>query len=197
MTSATVVNFQQDSAAHRVMRIDVAGFRLRVVWHGELLARLAFEPAVEDSAECDSGAGQILGDEEAGHRSASGAGSVAVYRSLCDQLERLLAGEPVGFGDIEVDLGWATPFQRRVLLACRRIAWGSVATYKELACEVGVPRAARAVGNVMRANRCPLVIPCHRVVPSSGGLGGFSAPGGVQLKQRLLEMEGSLARARL
>ncbi len=190
MDPATVANFQRGSAAHRVMRVDVAGFRFRVVWHGELLARLAFESAEDGLDEGDSEAGQILGDEELGRAGAAGGGSVSVHRSLCDQLEKLLSGEPVGFGDIEVDLGWATPFQRRVLLACRRVAWGCVATYKDLAREVGSPRAARAVGNVMRANRCPLVIPCHRVVPSSGGLGGFSAPGGVRLKQRLLAMEG-------
>jgi methylated-DNA-[protein]-cysteine S-methyltransferase len=83
-----------------------------------------------------------------------------------------------------------TPFQRRVLELCRRIPFGRLATYGELAARAGYPRAARAVGNVMAANRVPIVVPCHRVVPAGGKLGRYSAPGGVRTKLRLLELEG-------
>jgi methylated-DNA-[protein]-cysteine S-methyltransferase len=62
-------------------------------------------------------------------------------------------------------------------------------TYGQLARRVGSPAAARAVGSTMARNRLPLVIPCHRVVGSGGQLRGFSAPGGVAVKQRLLQME--------
>jgi len=70
------------------------------------------------------------------------------------------------------------PFQRKVLVACRRIPVGKTRTYAELAAAVGSPKAARAVGRVMATNRpLPIIIPCHRVVGSAGGLGGFSAAG--------------------
>ncbi|MEO1971721.1 MAG: MGMT family protein, partial [Pirellulaceae bacterium] len=61
-------------------------------------------------------------------------------------------------------------------------------SYAGLAVAAGSPAAARAVGNVMRTNRYPLLIPCHRVV-GSGSLGGYSAPDGLDMKQRLLQME--------
>jgi len=63
-------------------------------------------------------------------------------------------------------------------------------TYGEIAKQVGHPGAARAVGGVMRANNCPLVVPCHRVLGSNGKLTGFSAGTGLDLKHRLLQMEG-------
>ena len=90
-----------------------------------------------------------------------------------------------------VELDHLAPFARRVVELCRRIPYGQTLTYGELAAQAGSPRAARAVGNVMRTNRCPLVVPCHRVVPSGSGLGGYSAPGGVRAKLRLLELEGN------
>ena len=62
-------------------------------------------------------------------------------------------------------------------------------TYRELATQAGRPRAARAVGNVMRRNPWPLVVPCHRVIGSSGQLTGYSAPDGIARKARLLELE--------
>jgi methylated-DNA-[protein]-cysteine S-methyltransferase len=116
-----------------------------------------------------------------------------VERNWCPDLEerlsRYAAGEPVEFDDIAVDLGSFRPFARRVYDCCRRLGYGQRATYAELARLAGSPRAARAVGNVMASNPYPLVIPCHRVVASGGGLGGYSSPQGLGLKARLLEME--------
>lgn len=109
---------------------------------------------------------------------------------LRDQLKRYADGEPISFTHVE--LTWPKPltrFRRRVISETRRISWGSTLTYGELAARAGSPRAARAVGTVMASNRFPFVIPCHRVVGSAGGLGGFTAPGGVGLKERLLMME--------
>jgi methylated-DNA-[protein]-cysteine S-methyltransferase len=87
-----------------------------------------------------------------------------------------------------------TAFQRRVLDACRAIPPGETLSYAQLATIAGAPGAARAVGNVMRTNRLPLVVPCHRVVGSGGGLGGYSAPDGLDMKRRLLAREGAVLR---
>ncbi len=83
-----------------------------------------------------------------------------------------------------------TPFRREVLLACAAIPRGQVSTYADLARRVGRPAAFRAVGNTMRTNPVPIVIPCHRVIGSDGSLTGFG--GGLDVKRRLLELEGAL-----
>jgi methylated-DNA-[protein]-cysteine S-methyltransferase len=112
---------------------------------------------------------------------------------LMRQLQAFAAGERVDFADVEVELSPVSAFRRRVLEICRRIPYGKTLTYGQLAARAGSPDAARAVGACMAANRTPLVIPCHRVVGSSGGLGGFSAPGGLGMKRRLLELEAGLS----
>lgn len=89
-----------------------------------------------------------------------------------------------------VDLSLVGPFQRRVLEQLRRIPRGEVRTYREIAQAIGQPGATRAVGTACARNPIPLIVPCHRVVRSDGGLGGYSLRGGVALKQRLLEQEG-------
>lgn len=108
---------------------------------------------------------------------------------LQKRFEDYIAGEIDDFQDIPILPPRSTPFQASVLIACRAIEHGETVTYGELAQRAGSPRAARAVGSVMAGNVMPLIIPCHRVVPSNGQLGGFSAPGGVTLKQQLLELE--------
>lgn len=92
----------------------------------------------------------------------------------------------------QVDLARVGPFEREVLGVLRRIPTGAVKTYGEVAKTLGQPGAARAVGAACARNPLPLLIPCHRVVRSDGGLGGFSLRGGVALKRRLLEAEGAL-----
>lgn len=109
----------------------------------------------------------------------------ALQKMLIDFSE----GKPVSFDKISVQIEPRTEFQKKVLLATRAIGFGETISYGELAARVGSPRAARAVGSVMASNSVPIIIPCHRVVGSGGALGGFSAPQGVGLKQRLLEME--------
>ena len=73
------------------------------------------------------------------------------------------------FDDLEIDDGHLTGFGRKVIAACRQIAWGETLTYGELARRAGRPGAARAVGSVMARNRVPLIVPCHRVVPAAVG----------------------------
>ena len=89
-----------------------------------------------------------------------------------------------------VDLSLVGPFHRRVLERLRHIPRGQVRTYRDIAREIGQPGATRAVGTACARNPVPLIIPCHRVIRSDGGLGGYSLRGGVALKQRLLQSEG-------
>ncbi|HRS12317.1 MAG TPA: methylated-DNA--[protein]-cysteine S-methyltransferase [Sedimentisphaerales bacterium] len=114
-------------------------------------------------------------------------------RELQERITAYFEGENVDFStDPAVDLTDRGPFERAVLDACRRIPAGQALTYAALAEKVGRPHAARAVGNALAANPIPLIVPCHRVIRTDGGLGGFSAPGGTATKQRLLMHERSL-----
>jgi methylated-DNA-[protein]-cysteine S-methyltransferase len=108
---------------------------------------------------------------------------------LARRLRAYASGKPESFRDVVVDPGPQTAFQRRVIACCRAIPRGETRSYGQLAAKAGSPGAGRAVGQCMAANRTPLVIPCHRVVRSDGGLGGYSAPGGQKLKRLLLDLE--------
>lgn len=113
-----------------------------------------------------------------------------LQRSLQERIAAYYEGEPADFSlDPAVSLDSTRPFVQRVLLACRKIAFGRTTTYSDLARQVGSPNAARAVGSVMAGNPLPLIIPCHRVLRTDGGLGGFSAPGGTAVKDRMLRHE--------
>ncbi len=89
--------------------------------------------------------------------------------------------------DFPVDADWGSPFQKRVWEALRLIPSGETRTYIEIARSVGAPKAARAVGGACGKNRVPILIPCHRVVASGGGMGGYT--GGLGIKKALLELE--------
>ncbi len=109
-----------------------------------------------------------------------------VLDDLKARLQRYFAGERVAFDD-PLDPTVGTPFQRRVWAATREIPYGETRSYRWMACRIGSPGAARAVGQALAANPFPIVVPCHRVIRSDGDLGGFgSRP---ELKRRLLEME--------
>ncbi|MCL6558940.1 MAG: methylated-DNA--[protein]-cysteine S-methyltransferase, partial [Firmicutes bacterium] len=105
---------------------------------------------------------------------------------LLEEIERYFSGEKVSFSS-PVDWTEYTPFQRLVLEIVKRIPYGEVSSYGRVAGEAGAPRAARAVGGVMRSNRTPLVVPCHRVLAADGSLGGFT--GGLEMKRYLLNLE--------
>jgi methylated-DNA-[protein]-cysteine S-methyltransferase len=93
--------------------------------------------------------------------------------------------------DVPVDLRAVRGFGRRVLQATARIPFGSVRTYRDVATTAGSPGATRAAGNALGANPIPIVVPCHRVVRTGGGLGGYA--GGLERKEQLLRLEGALA----
>lgn len=104
------------------------------------------------------------------------------------RIRQFASGKRTDLSAIVIDESSMTPFQRKVVRACRSIAWGETLTYGQLARLAGSPGASRAVGTVMSNNRFPLVVPCHRVV-SASGIGGFSAPCGIELKRKLLTNE--------
>ena len=110
---------------------------------------------------------------------------------LAARLAGYAAGDEVRFGDVPLDLSHLTAFQRKVVARCRQIHRGKTRSYGELAASVGAPGAARAVGSVMAKNRFPIIIPCHRVVGAGKSLGGFSAPDGLDMKRRMLALEGN------
>ncbi len=112
-----------------------------------------------------------------------------VQRDAVARVQAMLQGARVDFDDLQLQATSATTFGRAVILHCRAISWGCTRSYADLASAAGSPGAARAVGNVMRCNPIPLIIPCHRVVGSGNSLGGYSAPGGLVTKQWLLSME--------
>ena len=89
--------------------------------------------------------------------------------------------------DIPLDLSFMTLFEQKVLESCSQIDFGETVSYGELALRAGSPKASRAVGNVMKKNPIPIVIPCHRVIAASGKIGGYT--GGLHKKRTLLALE--------
>ena len=89
---------------------------------------------------------------------------------------------------VPVDLSAVKGFGHKILRQTARIPFGSVATYRDVATRAGSPQAVRAAGNALGANPVPIVVPCHRVVRTGGGLGGYT--GGLERKIALLELEG-------
>jgi methylated-DNA-[protein]-cysteine S-methyltransferase len=102
------------------------------------------------------------------------------------EIDEYLAGRRRRF-DLPLDWSLAGPFQRRVLRRTAEIPYGATSTYGEIASRAGSPRGARAAGNALGANPLPIVIPCHRVLPRGGTLGGYT--GGTHLKEALLTLE--------
>jgi methylated-DNA-[protein]-cysteine S-methyltransferase len=108
-----------------------------------------------------------------------------VRRRLDDYFE----GRTREFG-IDVDYALTKGFVRRVLRAASRVPYGELTTYRVMARRAGSPNAYRAAGNALGSNPIPIVVPCHRVVHATGGLGGYT--GGLERKEFLLHLEGSL-----
>ncbi|MEX0754553.1 MAG: methylated-DNA--[protein]-cysteine S-methyltransferase [Actinomycetota bacterium] len=97
----------------------------------------------------------------------------AALRDLREQVQAYFEGTLRSFS-VAPDLGAIEGFARQVLEQARRVPFGSVATYGELAARAGSPRAGRAAGSAMRRNPVQLLVPCHRVVPADGSIGGYS-----------------------
>lgn len=108
--------------------------------------------------------------------------------ALARELDEYFNGRRHEFA-VAYDLAGLTPFQIRVLRATAKIPFGSVSTYGAIAERAGNGKASRAAGGALNANPIPIVVPCHRVVGKGGALVGYA--GGLDVKQRLLEIEGA------
>ena len=103
------------------------------------------------------------------------------------ELDEYFAGRRTTF-DVPIDWALYSPFGRRVLQATARIPFGATATYGQVAAQAGNPKASRAAGRALGANAIPIVVPCHRVIGTSGRLTGYT--GGMHRKEALLTLEG-------
>ncbi|PTX92652.1 methylated-DNA--[protein]-cysteine S-methyltransferase [Opitutus sp. ER46] len=133
----------------------------------------------------------LLPDPDRG-RSDTEATPPAWVATIIERVRNHLAGDMQDFCDVPFDFGRMPAFNRSVLEATLRVKPGHTASYGEIAAAIGeAPAASRAVGGALGSNPCPLLIPCHRIVAASGNMTGFSGPGGVATKARLLALEGA------
>lgn len=142
---------------------------LRMIWKDKTIERLELSPLKDgDRQEVKTPQGEAMS---------------AV-------LKEYVAGKRVSWPELPLDLRSLPPFTSKVLTILKStVSPGKTMTYGQLANLAGNPRAARAVGRALAKNPWPLVVPCHRIVAQGGGLCGFSAEGGTELKQWLLELE--------
>ncbi|MDD2587110.1 MAG: MGMT family protein [Syntrophomonadaceae bacterium] len=108
--------------------------------------------------------------------------------AVITQIRKYYEGVIINHWDVELDLSAQPDYSRKVLEYVYTIPYGTTRTYSEVAAATSNPRAARAVGQAMRRNPLPLIIPCHRVV-AQNGLGGFTSEGGIRVKEEMLSME--------
>jgi methylated-DNA-[protein]-cysteine S-methyltransferase len=161
---------------------DTALGRCALVWRGDAIVGAAL-PEADDAAMRRSLGRRFPGAVEAE--------SPAAVRAAVDRVARHFAGDSQDFADLPLDLGACSRFERAVYAAALAIPSGETRTYGDLARAVGQPQAAQAVGIALGRNPVPILVPCHRILAGGGKSGGFSAPGGVSTKFRLLGIEGA------
>lgn len=157
---------------------------IAIAWREAGLVRLCLPQRSRDSAE------RLLhrrGPVDAGSQAAVPPGWV---EELVAAIRAYAAGEEVDFSGVPVDLSGVDDFHLAIYAEARRLAYGEVTTYGELARRAGHAGLARETGAALGANPVPLVIPCHRILAAGGRIGGFSAPGGSATKERMLKLEG-------
>ncbi|OPY00336.1 MAG: Methylated-DNA--protein-cysteine methyltransferase, constitutive [Syntrophorhabdus sp. PtaB.Bin047] len=110
------------------------------------------------------------------------------FKAVRTLLHRYLKGQPVDFRDVEIDISDLPAFTRMVLEELRKIPYGETRSYLDIARSAGCPSGGRAVGQAVKRNPIPIIVPCHRVIRHNGSLGGFGL--GEKIKKRLLSLEG-------
>jgi len=111
-------------------------------------------------------------------------------QAVVERIKNVLLGESRDdLGTVQLDMARVPAFAQQVYQVARTIPVGQTMTYGQIAMQLGDPLLARDVGQALARNPYPIIVPCHRVLAAGGKLGGFSAAGGVQTKQRLLAIE--------
>lgn len=174
------------SAAEREGLVDVAYAtvdspigKLLVATTSAGLVRISFHSEAED----------LVLDELARRVSPRVVKAPGKVAPVARELEEYFAGRRRKF-DVRVDWALVGPYARKILKATAAIPFGKISTYREVARKAGNPAASRAAGNALGSNPIPVVVPCHRVLRTSGGLGGYA--GGLEVKELLLRLEGVL-----
>lgn len=121
----------------------------------------------------------------------------AEVRRVIDDIVALLGGERRDLSHVTIDIGAMPQFHKRVYEVARAIPAGATLSYGEIAERLGDRNLARDVADALSKNPCPIIVPCHRVLAAGGKPGGFSAPGGVATKLRLLTIEGAQPEGRM
>jgi len=116
----------------------------------------------------------------------------AAVQHALDGIVATLSGQSADFSNVHLDMRGVPKFHQRVYEIARTIPSGTTMTYGEIATRLGDPTASRDVGYALGHNPFPIIVPCHRVLAAGNKMGGFSAPGGVATKIRLLTLEGAL-----
>jgi methylated-DNA-[protein]-cysteine S-methyltransferase len=114
-----------------------------------------------------------------------------VAREAAEGIVELMSGERIDLRHIRLDGTGIDDFRREVFGAALEIPAGETMTYGELAKAIGRPKGAREVGQALGRNPYPIIVPCHRILAAGGDLRGFSSPGGIETKRRMLEIEGA------
>jgi methylated-DNA-[protein]-cysteine S-methyltransferase len=157
-----------------LLRFDTALGRCGITWSGDGVTGVLLPgtraPAGDTHVHDTAAVPDAIGD------------AVAAIASLLD-------GERTDLRAIVLDEAGIDPFRRSVYAAAREIPPGRTASYGDLARAIGKPDASRAVGHALGENPFPIIVPCHRVLSATGALHGFSAPGGIATKRRMLEIE--------
>lgn len=167
---------------HRYHVFETAGGFCGIAWNDIGVTRFQLPTKSAEATE------RLLLRRIPGAKAASPTPDLAI---VVDAVRRYFAGEAVDFSGVRLDLEDQDDFFKRIYDAARLVGWGHTTTYGTLARQLGAgPEAARDVGQAMAKNPVALIIPCHRVLAAGGKIGGFSAPGGSNSKQRMLEMEG-------
>ena len=112
-------------------------------------------------------------------------------RGAIEGMVAVMTGEARDLRTVPVDMSAVDDFRRTVYTATRDVPAGRTRSYGEIARAIGRPDGARDVGTALAGNPFPIIVPCHRVVAANGALTGFSAPGGLATKRRMLELEGT------
>ena len=154
--------------------------RCSIVWNARGVARTRL-PERDEQATRD----RVRSRYPAAHE----ASPPAEIRRAIDDMIALLGGEPKDLRGISLDISQVPEFNRRVYDIARGIPAGSTLTYGEIAQQLGDRALARDVGQALGENPFPIIVPCHRVLAAGGKTGGFSAPGGISTKMRMLTIE--------